>query len=125
MSSQKILIVDDEEIMRGFLFDLLEDEGYQVEQCSSGEEAIERVHASSYDLVITDIKMQGKDGYDVLMEVKNVDSNIKVLLMTGYAIAEEGNEKITKGANGFILKPFDITSIRDITRKLLEETDLS
>lgn len=121
MSPHSILIVDDEEIMRGFLFDLLEDAGYDVEQCPSGEEAIEKVRGQRYDLVITDIKMQGKDGYDVLKEVKRLQPDVKVLLMTGYALDEDGRESIRKGANGFVLKPFDITSIREITGRLLAE----
>ena len=120
MNTYKILIVDDEEIMRGFLFDLLEDSGYEVTQCTSGEEAIEKVMESNFDLVITDIKMQGKDGYDVLNEVKKIHPDIKVLLMTGYALDEDGSSSISKGADGFILKPFDINSIREITQRLLE-----
>lgn len=121
MSSKKILIVDDEEIMRGFLYDLLEDSGYDVEQCQSGEEAIGLLKNKKYNLVITDIKMQGKDGYDVLKEVKTVYPDIKVLLMTGYALDEDGAASTGKGANGFILKPFDINSIREITHRLLDE----
>ena len=122
MTKKKILIVDDEEIMRGFLCDLLEDSGYEVDQSRSGEEALEFIKQKKYDLVITDIKMQGKDGYDVLKEVKKIYPDIKVLLMTGYALDEDGVSSISKGANGFILKPFDINSIREITHRLLNET---
>ncbi|MCK5708166.1 MAG: response regulator [Candidatus Aureabacteria bacterium] len=117
--NKRILIVDDEEIMRSFLFDLLQDEGYDVEQCDSGEAAIERTEKRDYDLIISDIKMQGKDGYDVLKAVRTIKPDIKVLLMTGYALDEEGTEIVAKGANGFILKPFDINSIRQIAQKLL------
>ena len=119
MSKKKVLIVDDEEIMRNFLFDLLKDEGYDVDQCSSGEDAIAMAKSKKYSLVISDIKMQGKNGYDVLNEVKKADHDIKVLMMTGYALDENGASSVSKGADGFLLKPFDITSIRQITQNLI------
>ncbi len=118
-NKKTILVVDDEEIMRSFLGDLLEDDDYNVEQVSSGEEAIASVKKKHYDLVITDIRLQGKDGFDVLSEIKKISPETKVVLITGYSLDEEGKEYINKGADGFLLKPFDISNVREITKKLL------
>jgi CheY-like chemotaxis protein len=119
MSPKKILIVDDEEIMRGFLCDLLKEDGYDVDESRSGEDAIMRVTRGAFDLVITDIKMQGKDGYSVLVEAKKINPRMKVLMMTGYAVNGEAEDSLQLGADGFILKPFDIASIREIIHRVI------
>jgi DNA-binding NtrC family response regulator len=119
MSPKKILIVDDEEIMRGFLCDLLKEDGYDVDESRSGEDAILRVTQSVFDLVITDIKMQGKDGYSVLVEAKKINPRMKVLMMTGYAVNGEAEDSLLLGADGFILKPFDIANIREIIHRVI------
>lgn len=119
MSPKKILVVDDEEIMRGFLCDLLKEDGYDVDESRSGEDAIVRVTRGVFDLVITDIKMQGKDGYSVLVEAKKINPRMKVLMMTGYAVDGEAEDSLLLGADGFILKPFDIASIREIIHRVI------
>jgi len=118
-AKKKILVVDDEEIMRSFLSDLLEDCGYDVVQASSGEEAIKLIAENKFDLVITDIRLQGKDGFDVLRELKALHNDIKVVLITGYSLNENESKFKEKGADGFLLKPFDINSIREVTKKLI------
>ena len=75
----KTLVVDDEEIVRSFLIDVLTDEGYQVTAVSSGDEAVKLLTTNDYDLIITDIKMPGTDGMEVLRVAKARDPNQNVI----------------------------------------------
>jgi len=85
MGSQIILVVDDDETIRMGLEIQLESEGYGVETAESGEEAIERLDKnSSYDLVVTDLKMYGLTGVDVFKKVLEVKASIPVMIITGF-----------------------------------------
>ncbi len=119
-----ILVVDDEEIMRSFLHDVLSGEGYQVEVAPTGEEAVERFKEKEYDLVITDIKMPGIDGMEVLQEAKRLHPMTEVVVMTGYASLESAVESMKKGAADYITKPFNIDQIRIVVAKTLERRKL-
>ena len=85
MAGEKILVVDDEQSMTQFLGIVLRKEGYQVVTVNSGREALEKVKAETFDAVISDIKMPGMDGIQVLQEIKKHDTNFPVVLMTAYA----------------------------------------
>lgn len=120
----KVLIVDDEEIVRSFLLDVLSDEGYQVTAVSSGEEAVRLFKKKSFDLIITDIKMPGTDGIQVLRAAKERDSNQDVVVMTGYASTETAVESMKLGAADFITKPFNLDQIKIVVAKTLERRRL-
>lgn len=122
--SNSILVVDDEEIMRSFLQDILTGEGYQVDVASTGEEAIREAGKRGYDLVITDIKMPGVDGIGVLSQVKELSPTTEVVVMTGYASLESAVESMKKGAADYITKPFNIDQIRIVVAKTLERKKL-
>ena len=84
----KILIVDDELSMREFLGILLRKQGYEVTSVSSGEEAVAQVDREFYDVVLTDLKMSGMSGLDVLRQVSDRSPGTQVIMMTAYATAE-------------------------------------
>ncbi len=119
-----ILVVDDEEIMRGFLRDVLVGEDYQVDVAPTGEEAVDKVSRKRYDLVITDIKMPGIDGMGVLEQVKEFNPTTEVVVMTGYASLESAVESMKMGAADYITKPFNIDQIRIVVAKTLERRRL-
>ncbi len=124
MESSFILVVDDEEIMRSFLQDVLAGEGYQVDVAPTGEEAVNKASRKKYDLVITDIKMPGIDGMGVLSQVKELSPTTEVVVMTGYASLESAVESMKKGAADYITKPFNIDQIRIVVAKTLERRKL-
>ena len=94
---KKILLVDDEEIIRDALGGLLVEEGHEVVEAGDGTEAIEKLSTEKYDIVITDIKMPGKSGIDVLTAAKMIDPKIEVIMITGFT-TEEPDYALSLGA---------------------------
>jgi DNA-binding NtrC family response regulator len=101
-----ILVVDDEAVIRDGLQRVLEGDQFEVETCMSGHNAIERLQEKEYGLVITDLKMPGMNGIEVLKAVKALQPDIPVILITGYASIDTAVEAIKNGASDYISKPF-------------------
>lgn len=120
----RILVVDDEETLRSFIGNVLKDEGYEVTEASSGEEALEKVKQISFDLMLTDVKMSGIDGIQLLKMVKHIDMDCIVIVMTGYASVETSVEAMKSGAADYITKPFNIDQIKIVVSKTLEKRRL-
>lgn len=106
MTSARVLVVDDEAVIRDGLKRILEGELFTVEVCSSGYSALEALQKRSFDLIITDLKMPGMSGIDVLKSVRTLQPHIPVLLITGYASVDTAVEAMKNGAYDYISKPF-------------------
>lgn len=117
----RILVVDDEEIMRAFLKEVLADQGYEIDLAASGREAVEKMSASQYDVIITDIVMPELDGLGVVAAAKKLPYDVDVVVMTGYASMETAVESMKLGATDYITKPFNIDQIRIIVSNALQE----
>jgi two-component system response regulator HydG len=102
-----ILVVDDEPSMRTTLSILLKKEGYQVSQAGDGTEALKMLEQGQYDMVITDLKMEGIDGVELLRQVKAADPHTEVLIFTAYGTVTSAVEAMKLGAYDYIGKPFD------------------
>lgn len=102
----KILVADDEAMMRNLLLKILESEGYQVTVVSSANEALENLKAEKYDLLLTDVKMPGMTGFDLLKQVKVEWPEMVVIIMTGYGDAYSVKEALLLGADEYLSKPF-------------------
>ncbi len=119
-SAKKLLAVDDDEDIRSLLTDLLEESGYKVDTASCGEEALRMIQVSTYDLVLTDLRMQGMQGLEVIKEVKKIDPGIDVIVMTGYASVDSAVESMKAGAADYITKPLNTDQIRLVIKKNME-----
>jgi DNA-binding NtrC family response regulator len=105
--AEKILIVDDEPDMLKLLSMMLRDKtGYQISTTNNPLEAVELAKQGGYALVITDLKMPGLDGIELLDAIKKEDPDIPVIFITAYATVESATEAIQKGGFDFISKPF-------------------
>src|SRR5512136_1406705 len=107
MSGAKILIVDDELIVRESLGGWLERDGHTVDKAASGEEALEKCANTRYDILLLDIKMEGMSGLDVLKKVKENDPDVSVVMITAYGSIPSAIEAMKGGAHEYLLKPFD------------------
>jgi len=107
MSGAKILIVDDELIVRESLGGWLERDGHTVDKAASGEEALEKCANTRYDILLLDIKMEGMSGLDVLKKVKENDPDVSVVMITAYGSIPSAIEAMKSGAHEYLLKPFD------------------
>ena len=103
----RLLVADDEEAIRGTLSALLGEEGYEVTAVSSAEEAIARLGDDSFPLVLTDIRMGGMTGIELLQEVKRLHPATEVIIMTSYASLETAVLALRSGAYDYLLKPFE------------------
>jgi len=120
MATEKILVVDDEQSMTQFLGIVLRKEGYQVTTVNSGREALDRVKAENFDVVISDIKMPGMDGIQVLQGIKKHDGNIPVVLMTAYASQQSAIDAVNLGAFQYLLKNAKNDEIKLVVRNAIE-----
>ncbi len=103
----RILVVDDELIVRDSLKEWLQDEGFQVDMAASGAEALEVLGAAEYHLMLLDIKMPGMDGVEVLKQARERHPELPVVMMTAYATVETAVEAMKFGALDYLMKPFD------------------
>jgi heterodisulfide reductase subunit A len=103
----RILVVDDELIMRDSLRAWLEDEGFSVDMAASGPEALNHLSKKAYELMLVDIKMPGMDGVELLQKAKEVFPDLSVVMMTAYATVETAVDAMKIGALDYLLKPFD------------------
>ncbi|MBN1163507.1 MAG: sigma-54-dependent Fis family transcriptional regulator [Candidatus Krumholzibacteriota bacterium] len=104
MAGEKILIVDDEKSMCQYLSIMLKKEGYQVKTVTDGKKAVQEIKSSNYDVVITDIRMEGVDGIEVLSAAKEIDSTLPVIIMTAYASQKTAITALNKGAFYYLIK---------------------
>lgn len=104
---ETILIVDDEKHYRLILSEVLEEEGYQSFTAASGMEALDILKSQIIDLVLTDVKMPGMTGIDLLENIKEINPDLPVIIMTAFGSVEKAVEAMHKGAYTFILKPFE------------------
>jgi nitrogen regulation protein NR(I) len=115
---QTILIVDDDKSIRYSLKRMLE-EKYSILTAQNGEEALGRIHEKLPDLIIMDIKMPGRNGIDILKEIKSIDPKSLVIIMTAYGTTETAIEAMKYGAFDYILKPFPIPQMKGLVEKAL------
>lgn len=116
-----ILVVDDEENARKGLSMILAKEGYAVEMAANGKEAIDALKRLSFDLVITDMRMPLMDGFEVLREIKKMDEDIGVIMITAYGEVESYLEAMNLGAFEYINKPVRVNELKRVITKVLEE----
>ena len=116
--NQSILIVDDEEIIRDFLSEVLED--YEISLACDGDEAIEKLHERSYDLVITDLRMPKVPGEEVVKAVRELRPETKVIVISGYSSLYTVSKSVSHGACAFLSKPFSIKELMQTVTGALE-----
>jgi DNA-binding NtrC family response regulator len=120
MSSTKILIVDDELIMRESLGDWLEQDGYHVEKACSGSDALDLLKNARFDIMLLDIKMEGMSGLEVLKRVKESDPDTAIVMITAYASVSTAIEAMKNGACDYLLKPFDPGELSLLIEKIID-----
>jgi two-component system response regulator AtoC len=116
----KVLVVDDERKMRRVLQILLERMGVESAVADSAEEAVERFEQEQIDLVLTDLRMPGASGIDLLGRVRELDPEVPVIVMTAYGTIETAVDAMKRGAFDYVLKPFDLEVIELTIRKALD-----
>ncbi len=121
---ERILVIDDEDVVREVFQRLLKSEGYQAEFCTSGEEGLKLIREKEFDAVILDVMMNGIGGLATLQELRKMDSDVPVLMLTAYASLENAIECMKQGAFDYITKPFKNDEVMLAVQKAIEQRTL-
>jgi response regulator RpfG family c-di-GMP phosphodiesterase len=122
--SPRILIADDEKVIREILSDFLTMEGYVVRTVDDGGAALRELERRSYNLVISDLKMPGIGGLELLERITDLRANVLTVIMTGFGTVETAIEAMKKGAYDYILKPFKIEEVIHVVERGLDRQRL-
>lgn len=120
MNPAKILIVDDDPMMRGTLAYKLKKEGYVAETAEDGERAIEKLETEQFDLIISDVMMPFISGFELLQILKDRGNTVPILILTAMTSTEEETTALDLGAYDFISKPFSPREVSRRIRQILE-----
>src|SRR5881398_3630251 len=121
---EPLLLVEDKSELRAMMRKALERAGYAVDEAPDGAAAIQKVRARRYLLVITDLKMPGASGLDVLRETKQAEATIPVLLLTAYGSVEEAVAAMKDGAFDFLQKPVDLDHLKLLVKRAAEQQEM-
>ena len=121
VQTSQILVVDDEEIARTNLEYILRKEGHQVTTAANGLEALEKVKAQEFDVVLTDLKMEKMDGIQLLESVKQIAPHTEIVMVTGYATVSSAVDALKKGAAHYLSKPIKLDELRATVREIIDK----
>ncbi|MBS1841882.1 MAG: sigma-54-dependent Fis family transcriptional regulator [Acidobacteria bacterium] len=121
---EPLLLVEDKNELRAMLRKALERNGYSVEEAPDGSAAIQKIRARRYQLVLTDLKMPGASGLDVLRETKQADATIPVILLTAFGSVEEAVSAMKEGAFDFLQKPVDLDHLKVLVQRAARQQEL-
>jgi two-component system, NtrC family, nitrogen regulation response regulator NtrX len=119
-----ILLIDDEKSIRNVLKDILQHEGYRIEEAADGEQGLQKLAAQPFDLVLCDIKMPKMDGLEVLQQIMLLQPDVPVIMISGHGTIETAVDAVKKGAFDFIAKPPDLNRLLITIRNALDKNTL-
>jgi ATP-dependent Lon protease len=121
MRKFRVLVVDDEEMARSNIRHVLSKLGHAVDTAVNGIEALSKMDAEEYDLVVTDLKMEKMSGVELLQSIKQSAPHTDIIMVTGYATVDSAVDALTKGAAYYLSKPFKIDELRSVVNQALEK----
>ena len=119
-----ILLIDDEKSIRNVLKDILQHEGFRIEEAADGEQGLQKLAAQPFDLVLCDIKMPKMDGLEVLQQIMQLQPDVPVIMISGHGTIETAVDAVKKGAFDFIAKPPDLNRLLITIRNALDKNTL-
>ena len=120
----RILIVDDEKVVRESLVDWFTEDGYSVDAAASAREALEKMNNARWNILLIDIKMSGMDGLELQRRVKEIDPDATVIIITAYASVDTAVQALKEGAYDYVTKPIDPDDLERIINKAAERQEL-
>jgi two-component system nitrogen regulation response regulator NtrX len=119
-----ILIIDDERAIRNVLKDILNNEGYNTDEATDGEEGLKKFKSASFDLVLCDIKMPKIDGIEFLQKAKEINADVPIIIISGHGNIETAVDAVKKGAFDYIAKPPDLNRLLITIRNAMDKNSL-
>jgi DNA-binding NtrC family response regulator len=118
-SIARILIIEDDEEMRSLLEDILSEEGFQTESVSNGSEGLRKVTQEPFDLILTDIRMPGLTGLDILPVIRRLRPEAPVIVITAFGNEEIRRRSVEKGATGYLEKPIHMDKLKALVHEMV------
>jgi len=119
----RILVVDDDESVRKVFATILEEEGYAVDMAKNGREAIKKSKVKFYNLALIDIRLTDMEGTKLLTKVKDTMPKMRKIIITGYPSLQNAIEAVNRGADAYVLKPFDIDKVLETIKDQLKKQE--
>ncbi|MGQ9507152.1 MAG: response regulator [Candidatus Bathycorpusculaceae bacterium] len=123
VKSARILVVDDDEGIRKVLKTILEEEGYNVDTAASGKEAVRKSYKKFYNLALIDIRLPDMEGTKLLKRIKETVPKMRKIIITGYPSIQNAIEAVNQGADGYIVKPFDMPKVLATIKEQLKKQE--
>jgi len=119
----RILVVDDDENIRKVLETILEDEGYSVELVDTARKAIEKTKRKCYNLALIDVRLPDMEGIELLTRMRDTTPKIRKIIITGYPTLQNAVEAVNRGADAYVMKPFDMEKVLQKIREQLKKQE--
>jgi DNA-binding NtrC family response regulator len=119
----RILVVDDDENIRKVVVTILEEEGYIVEAADTASKAIEKTRKKYYNVALIDVRLPDMEGIELLTKMKSTTPRMRKIIITGYPTLQNAIEAVNKGADAYIMKPFDVEKVLKTIKDQLREQD--
>src|SRR4030067_1907036 len=116
---KRILVIEDDEEMRALLKDFFLEEGFETDSVSNGSEAFRKLVKESFDLVITDIRMPGLTGLDIIPGIKKLQPNVPIIVITAFGSDEIRLRAMERGATAYLEKPLHFHELRTMIREII------
>jgi len=119
----RILVVDDDEDIRKVLATILEDNGYAVDTAKNGKEAVKKSKVKFYNLALIDIRLPDMEGTKLLAKIRDTTPKMRKIMVTSYPSIQNAIEALNKGANAYIVKPFDMDNVLQTIKEQLKKQE--
>jgi len=118
-SKKRILVVEDDAEMRSLLKDFFEEDGFEIDSVSNGSEAFRRIAREPFDLIITDIRMPGLTGLDILPGIKKLQPEVSIIVVTAFGSEEIRRKALERGATAYLEKPILFNKLRTLVHEMV------
>jgi DNA-binding NtrC family response regulator len=118
-NKKRILVVDDDAEMRSLLKDFFEEDGFEIDSVSNGSEAFRRIAREPFDLIITDIRMPGLTGLDILPGIKKLQPEVSIIVITAFGSEEVRRKAFDRGATAYLEKPILFNKLRTLVHEMV------
>lgn len=120
MGKHRILVVDDELLIRDLLYDFFTSQGWDIMVAEGGQKAIDYLKNQQFDIVLTDLKMPDIDGMELTGRIRNLYGDLPVIIMTGYPSLDSAVEALRFKVDDYIIKPFNVNQLFKTVKKVVE-----
>jgi DNA-binding response OmpR family regulator len=118
-NKKRILVVEDDEEMRSLLKDFFEEDGFEIDTVSNGSEAFRKIAREPFNLIITDIRMPGLTGLDILPGIKKLQPEVSIIVITAFGSEEVRRKALERGATAYLEKPILFNKLRTLVHEVV------